>query len=101
MGGPLESLSAGQYKNFTDNMYNWGTFRTSNEQMIRAFQAVAADRFHVLDVNMFERRPDGHIGQVYHNISESELAFLPAQARNENLLKYKKNNCLHYCVPGP
>lgn len=86
--GPVESMSDAQYKAFTDDMYNWNEFHPINEYIIQSFQAVAADRFHVLDVSMFELRPDGHVSQVFHDNTDPEN-------------KFRKEDCLHYCVPGP
>ena len=54
-------------------MYNWADFRAYNEAVVRAFQSEGVPNFRVLDLSMFESRPDGHV--MY-------------------------GDCLHYCKPG-
>jgi len=81
-------MSDAQYKQFTENMYNWNEFHANNNLVIQSFQEAAPDRFHVLDVSMFELRPDGHVSQVFHDSADPEN-------------KFRKEDCLHYCVPGP
>lgn len=54
-------------------MYNWADFRAYNEAVVRAFQREGVPNFRVLDLSMFESRPDGHV--MY-------------------------GDCLHYCKPG-
>lgn len=77
--GPLDHLKADQREGFA-NKYNWMTFDETNQAVITAFSESMGDRFHVLDVSMFEMRPDGHVQG-----KEGKTG----------------NDCLHYCVPGP
>jgi len=54
-------------------LYNWADFGAYNEAVVRAFQIEGVPNFRVMDLSMFERRPDGHV--MY-------------------------GDCLHYCKPG-
>jgi hypothetical protein len=58
------------------SLYNWKSFDTLNSAFEHAFRDSGfGDQFHVLHVNMFEERGDGHVGG-------------------------SPPDCLHYCVPG-
>ena len=57
------------------SLYNWANFGESNDLFVKSLTDVLDDRtFLVLDVSMFERRPDGHAVPGY--------------------------DCLHYCTPS-
>jgi len=84
--GPIQNLSDDELKELASS-YNWGTFKEKNNRAAKAFNEEMRGRFGVVDTSMFENRPDGHISQVF--------------AKDPNAPGYQKNDCLHYCTPGP
>jgi hypothetical protein len=87
--GPIQNLSEDKLKELASS-YNWATFKERNNRAIKAFSEEMRGRFGVVDTSMFENRPDGHISQVFRDSTD-----------NTNAAKYLKNDCLHYCTPGP
>ena len=66
--------------------YQWANFKAFNNGIIRAFKEILSTfpyknngvRLKVLDVSMFEQRPDGHAGRT----------------------SYSNDDCLHYALPA-